>query len=263
MKRLQTAALALLFAHSTGMAATSAWVETPGGDVRLVALPAQADGSMRAMLDIRLHDGWKTYWRDPGGSGIPPSISITGADLISVGFPAPKRLGDAETHYIGYDAPVRLPLKLAATAGGAVTATIFIGVCKDICIPVQAELTADTSGESFANPLEEMAITEAEAGLPHGAGDGLKPIAGRWSEDGKSISVRFDAPADGPLPDVFLSGSSTFEFGAAGPVRRDGDAFVAEVPVLHKPKVYDLAKDPIRLTVRAGGRTMESPLAIE
>lgn len=263
MKRLQTAALLLFFTGAPAMAASSAWVETPGGDVRLVTLPAAADGTVRGMLDIRLHDGWKTYWRDPGGSGIPPSVAITGAELTSIGFPAPRRLGDQETHYVGYDASVRLPLKLDKGTGGAITATVFLGVCKEICIPVQAELTADASGESFANPLEEMAVVDAEAKLPHDAGDGFKPLSGHWAADDKSITVRFEAPDDGPLPDVFLSGSSTFEFGAAGPVQRDGDTFVAEVPVLHKPKVFDLGKDPIRLTVRAGERTMESPLAIE
>ncbi|MCR6499129.1 hypothetical protein MUO32_08820 [Shinella sp. CPCC 101442] len=263
MKRLETAAFALLFACSPAIAATSSWVETPGGDVRLVALPAASDGTVRAMLDIRLHDGWKTYWRDPGGSGIPPSIAVKGAELKSIGFPAPKRLGDETSHYIGYDASVRLPLTLARPEGGPITATVFLGVCKDICIPVQAELTTDASAENFANPLEEMAISDADATLPHGAGDGFKPLSGAWSADGKSISVRFEAPMGGALPDVFLSGTSTFEFGAAGPVRREGETYVAEVPVLHKPKVFDLATTTIQLTVRAGDRTMESPLAIE
>ncbi len=262
MKRLQTAVIALLFVNSTALAASSSWVETPGGNVRLVALPAAADGSMRAMLDIRLNDGWKTYWRDPGGSGIPPSIAIAGAELRSVGFPAPERLGDAETHYIGYDKPVRLPLALDKAAGGAITATVFLGVCKEICIPVQAELTADASAESFTNPLEETAIAEAEAKLPGAAQAHFRPLSGRWSADGKTVTVRFTAPKDGPLPDVFLSGAP-FEFGAAGPVRREGEALVSDVPVLHRPKVFDLARNPIRLTLRAGEKTMESPLAIE
>jgi DsbC/DsbD-like thiol-disulfide interchange protein len=127
MKRLQTAAIALLFLSSAATAATSPWVETPGGDVRLVVLPADAGGSARAMLDIRLHAGWKTYWRDPGGSGIPPSIAVSGATLTSIGFPAPRRLGEEANHYIGYDAPVRLPMTLGAL-GGTVTATVFLGV---------------------------------------------------------------------------------------------------------------------------------------
>ena len=260
MKRLQTAAIALLFLPSAAMAATSPWVETPGGDVRLVVLPADAGGAARAMLDIRLHDGWKTYWRDPGGSGIPPSIAVSGATLTAIGFPAPRRLGDEANHYIGYDAPVRLPMTLGGAAGGPVTATVFLGVCKDICIPVQAELTVETGGEGFTNPLEETAIRAAEATLPGAAGDGFRPLDGRWSADGKTISVRFEAPAD--TADVFLSGAP-FEFGAAGPVRRDGDAFVADVPVLHRPKVFDLAKNPILLTLRAGEKTMEAPLKVE
>ena len=262
MKRLQIAVLASLFLPPAAAAATSAWVETPGGDVRLVTLPAAADGSSRAMLEIRLHEGWKTYWRDPGGSGIPPSIALSGAELVSIGFPAPKRLGDATNRYIGYDAPVRLPMALRKAAGGAISATIFIGVCKDICIPVQAELTADASAETFANPLEETAIAEAEAKLPAAADEAFKPLSGTWSADGKTIAVRFKAPDDGPLPDVFLSGAP-FEFGAAGPVRRDGDALLSDVPVLHRPKKFDLAKNPIQLTLRAGEKTMESPLAIE
>lgn len=261
MKRLQTAAIALLFLSSAATAATSPWVETPGGDVRLVVLPADAGGSARAMLDIRLHAGWKTYWRDPGGSGIPPSIAVSGATLTSIGFPAPRRLGEEANHYIGYDAPVRLPMTLGAL-GGTVTATVFLGVCKDICIPVQADLKVETGGEGFTNPLEETAIAAAEATLPGAAGDGFRPLDGRWSADGKTISVRFEAPADGASTDVFLSGAP-FEFGPAGPVRRDGDAFVSDVPVLHRPKMFDLAKNPIRLTLRAGEKTMEGPLAIE
>jgi DsbC/DsbD-like thiol-disulfide interchange protein len=262
MKRLQSSAIALLLLSSAATAATSPWVETPGGDVRLVVLPADADGSARAMLDIRLHDGWKTYWRDPGGSGIPPSITISGATLASIGFPAPHRLGDEANHYIGYDAPVRLPMKLAGAARGTVTATVFLGVCKDICIPVQAELMVESGSEGFINPLEETAVTAAEAALPGATSDDFRPIGGRWSADGKTISVRFEAPSEGVPTDVFLSGVP-FEFGAAGPVRRDGDAFVADVPVLHRPKVFDLAKTPIQLTLRSGEKTIEAPLAIE
>lgn len=267
MKRFRFLAIALfwlpfLLPLPAG-AASSEWVATPGGDVRLVALPAGADGTARAMLDIRLHSGWKTYWRDPGGSGIPPSLAVTGAELRAIGFPVPKHLGDETVRYVGYDTSVALPLSLAKASGGRLTVSVFLGVCKDICIPVQAELTTDTSGESFVNPLEEAAVAAAEASLPGEPSEDFRPLSARWSEDGKTLAVRLLAPGDGALPEVFVSGPSTFQFGAARAVSRDGEAFVAEVPVLHRPKKHDPAAGPIRLTARAGERTMESPLAID
>lgn len=264
MKRHLTALAALVTAllpPAAALAAASAWVGTPGGDVRLVALPADAGGTVRAILDIRLHDGWKTYWRDPGGAGIPPALTATGARLEAVRFPVPKRLGDAELHYVGYDAPVALPLTLADVSG-PVTLSVFLGVCKEICIPVQAELTVEVRNESFANPLEEAAIAAAEEKLPPPAVEDLQPLSGRWSEDGKTLSVRFSAPA-GDAPEVYVSGPDDIQFGPAGAARRDGEAYVAEVPVLYRPKAFDAAAGPILLAVRIGARTMEAPLAIE
>jgi DsbC/DsbD-like thiol-disulfide interchange protein len=254
--------LTALLLPQAARAATSDWVTTPGGDVRLVALPPASDGTARAILDIRLHDGWKTYWRDPAGSGIPPSLTITGATLKNIGFPAPKRLGDDALHYIGYDAPIALPLTLTGVSG-PISASVFLGVCKDICIPVQAELTVNPATEAFANPLEESLIAAAEARLPAAANGDLAPIEGRWSADGKTLSVRFRAPLEGPLPEVYVSGPDNVQFGLAEAIAQDGDAYVARVPVLYRPKGLDPARALIRLTLRAGARTMESLLTVE
>lgn len=255
-------ALSTALLPHAALAASSAWVDTAGGDVRLVALPADAGGKVRAMLEIRLHDGWKTYWRDPGGAGIPPALSISGAKLDSVGFPVPKRLGGDDLHYVGYDAPVALPITLEDVSG-PITASVFLGVCKEICIPVQAELTVDPRGEGLADPLEEHAVASAEARLPPAAGDGLAPLSGRWSKDGKTLTVRFRAPDGDGVPEVYVSGPADIQFGPASGIAREGDAYVASVPVLFKPKSFDAAKGPVLLAVRAGTRTMESPLAID
>jgi DsbC/DsbD-like thiol-disulfide interchange protein len=270
MKRISRAALpALLLSLGlplTASAASSEWVNTLGGDVRIVALPAAGDGTIRAILDIRLHEGWKTYWRDPGGSGIPPALSISGAaEIVSLGFPVPKHFTDGTLGYIAYDKPVALPLTLRKTGNGPLKASVFLGVCKDICIPVQAELSVDTGAETFANPLEEMLIAEAEADLPAGSAQDFAALSSAWSTDGKSLEVSFKAPLaeDGSMPEVFVSGPGNFQFGAAGALEKHGEAYVATVPVLHRPKKADLSAKPILFTVRSGDRTMETPLAID
>ena len=262
-------ALALLAGTAgNAAAATSDWAETEGGRVRLVVLPASSEGEMRAMLDIQLDDGWKTYWRDPGESGIPPSVAISeesGVSLKTIGFPVPKHFDDGVTRYTGYDRSVGLPitLKLGPNASGKVAASVFLGICSDICIPLQAELTADTNGETFTNPLEETAITAAVERLPGPARDGFRPLSAAWSEDAKSLRISFEAPGDdGAPPDVFLSADG-IQFGVAETVPTTDGAFTATVPVIYKPKSADLAQTEVLLTIGIGAETMESPLVID
>ena len=43
-----------------------------------------ADGTHVTALRIDLAEGWKTYWRAPGDSGIPPSFAFSGGDITAV-----------------------------------------------------------------------------------------------------------------------------------------------------------------------------------
>ena len=95
------AALATLSAYffmaPAANAAQSQWVQSEGGQVRIVADRPEPDGTIPAILDIRLKPGWKTYWIEPGASGIPPQITIDPRDGISFSglrFPAPKAFHD-------------------------------------------------------------------------------------------------------------------------------------------------------------------------
>ncbi|MBD9371314.1 hypothetical protein IB238_01500 [Rhizobium sp. ARZ01] len=259
-------------APTLAAAASSDWFETQGGRVRLVVLPERADGTIPALLDVQLKPGWKTYWRDPGQSGIPPSISFSpasGLALQTMRFPVPKQFDDGYSRYAGYDQSVALPLTLrrdgSAPDGSKVSASIFLGVCKDICIPVQAELTVDLQASATAGSQDEAVVAVAEAALPEAPSPDFAVSDARWSADGKSISVTFTAPArrsDKP-PQVFVSGPEGFQFGSGAAPERIGDAYRVDVPLLHKPKSASLSGAAILFTVESGGRSMETPLAID
>ena len=46
--------------------------------MRLVTTGSRdADGRLEGILDIELKPGWKTYWRDPGDAGVPPTIDVS------------------------------------------------------------------------------------------------------------------------------------------------------------------------------------------
>ncbi|QRM54575.1 protein-disulfide reductase DsbD domain-containing protein [Sinorhizobium sp. BG8] len=255
---------------SQAAAASSEWYESEGGRIRLVALPAAEDGSIRAMLDIRLQPGWKTYWRDPGESGIPPVIDVKGTPGVTLegtGFPMPRQFDDGATRYIAYDHSVALPLKLRQSPGAradTIKASVFLGICDEICVPVQAELSVDVGAESFANPLEIAALDDAEARLPERASEDFRATSASWSGDGKTLSVMFRAPDDdGAPPEVLVSGPEGFQFGVARPTGQGDGSYSYEVPLVRKPKAADGKTAQLLLTVRSGARTMETPLVLD
>ncbi|MDR6756129.1 DsbC/DsbD-like thiol-disulfide interchange protein [Mycoplana sp. BE70] len=261
-----------VMAPTLAAGASSDWIQTEGGRVRLVVLPEQADGEIPALLDVHLEAGWKTYWRDPGQSGIPPSVSIPNASglvLESMRFPVPKHFDDGYSRYTGYDQSVAFPLTLrrkgSAAGSDEVTASIFLGMCKDICIPVQAELTVDLKAAAMAGSGDATVLAAAKAGLPEPPSPDFNIREARWDADGKSLSVTFIAPpqqSDKP-PQVFVSGPEGFQFGAGAIPQRVGDAYRVDVPLLHKPKSSGLTGAPILFTAESGDRSMETALAID
>jgi DsbC/DsbD-like thiol-disulfide interchange protein len=123
------------------------WTTVESSRVRLVA--GRADGSSRLLagIEIEMADGWKTYWRNPGSSGVPPRIDWSQSTNLAsarLAFPAPSRFVDRDGDTIGYKKYVVLPLELsAADASRPIELKVALeyGVCKDICIPIEVALS--------------------------------------------------------------------------------------------------------------------------
>ena len=271
-QRIATASLLLAFflpAQSYG--AASEWVTSPGGAFRIVASHPNPDGIIPAILEVRLNPGWKTYWRDPGASGIPPQVTIDpsgGVSLRSIRFPVPKTFGEGPGRYTGYDAPVAFPLILSKTGnGGDVTirASVFLGICEDICIPVQGDVTLALKSGEFDNPLDGARIEKALSALPEQPSENFRVVTSKFDASAGKLRIEFVLPPDAAAgsADLFLAGPSGVFFGA--PVIHDaqGAERRADVPVKLSGKDKNVAGKPITLTLRAGRRSMETTLAFD
>jgi DsbC/DsbD-like thiol-disulfide interchange protein len=102
---------------------------------------AQRHGTARGVA-IQLQPGWKTYWRTPGDSGVPPRFDFSKSDnieAVTVLWPAPKKFDDgAGGTALGYKQQVVLPLRIVAkNTDKPVTlrASISYAVCDKLCIP--------------------------------------------------------------------------------------------------------------------------------
>lgn len=72
----QTLCCLLLLWLPVSWAAESGWLRSPDNDHASVRLRADTspEGETRLLLDVKLENGWKTYWRSPG-KGVAPAIA--------------------------------------------------------------------------------------------------------------------------------------------------------------------------------------------
>jgi DsbC/DsbD-like thiol-disulfide interchange protein len=247
-------ALSLGVAAAAGaQASSSAWLETDGARIRLVTTgEPDAQGRLKGMLDIQLQPGWKTYWRDPGDAGVPPTIDVSAnADIerVDFDFPVPQRHNEGEFQWAGYDYPVALPLTFTFKAGSGsspIEADIFLGVCETICVPVQAKFSVDPKATPD-DPLDQAGVAAAFAAIPEAAKPGFSISVAETTGTKVTFEARF--PGTPSTADLFIAGADGYVF--TTPVRQERDGktfFVVEVtppdeapvgPGLH----YTLATD--------------------
>jgi DsbC/DsbD-like thiol-disulfide interchange protein len=197
---------------------SSPWQRDAHSAVRLLA-GSRSGTVLLGGVAIQLQPGWKTYWRTPGDSGVPPRFDFSKSDnveAVTVLWPAPMKFDDgAGGISLGYKQQVVLPLRIVAkNADKPVTlrAGISYAVCDKLCIPVEAE--AELAFASVAS-TEDGNLSEALNAVPKPANIGdPNPLTIRdVKRDGKtSVLVDVAAPeakdvslfVEGPTPDWAL-----------------------------------------------------------
>jgi DsbC/DsbD-like thiol-disulfide interchange protein len=196
----------------------SPWQRDGHSAVRLLA-GSRSGAVLLGGIAVQLAPGWKTYWRTPGDSGVPPRFDFAKSEnieAVTVLWPAPAKFDDgAGGHSMGYHDLVVLPLRIVAkNADKPVTlrAGINYAVCEKICIPVEAN--AELGFTSVAS-TEDSALFAALDTVPKPASIGdPNPLTIRdVKRDGKS-SVLVDVVTpdakdinlfvEGPTPDWAL-----------------------------------------------------------
>jgi DsbC/DsbD-like thiol-disulfide interchange protein len=136
---------------AVGAEQVSPWARGLHSRMRLASAGQPSpDGPHVAVVAIMLDKGFKTYWRTPGDSGIPPMFDFAGSENaadIKVHFPAPVRFDDgAGGHSIGYiGETVELPVTyrvIDRTRPVVLRLKMDYAVCEKICVPAsgQAEI---------------------------------------------------------------------------------------------------------------------------
>jgi DsbC/DsbD-like thiol-disulfide interchange protein len=209
---------------------SSLWQRDGHSAVRLLA-GSRSGAVLLGGIAFQLQPGWKTYWRTPGDSGVPPRFDFSKSEnieAVTVLWPAPMKFDDgAGGHSLGYKNQIVLPLRIVPkNTDRPVTlrADINYAVCEKICIPVEAK--AELAFASVAS-TEDNALFAALDTVPKPAQIGdPNPLTIRdVKRDGKS-SVLVDVATpdtrdvslfvEGPTPDWALPVPTLLEHSPPG-----------------------------------------------
>lgn len=242
----------------------SGWHEEPESRVRLIAAQdAVGDGQMlRIAVEMELAEGWKTYWRQPGETGIPPRFDWSGSANVAnvqLAWPAPERFDAFGFSNVGYAGDVAFPVKIAAEHAGralAVRLVLDYAACAEICLPVRAELALELPpGPARASGHAAM-IAEAERRVPVRE-DGPFQVRAAHLADA-SVELEIVSEVELSAPDVMLEGGPGVSFGA--PERRlSANRRIATFSVPFDPGLGEarLREQPITVTIVDGEAAVE------
>jgi DsbC/DsbD-like thiol-disulfide interchange protein len=248
----------------------SPWQKDTHSAVRLLA-GSHSGAVLLGGIAFQLQAGWKTYWRTPGDSGVPPRFDFSKSEnieAVTILWPAPTKFDDgAGGHSLGYHNQVVLPLRIVAKNPDkpvTLRADINYAVCEKICIPVDAN--AELSFNSVAS-TEDSALFAALDTVPKPANVGdPNPLTIRdVKRQGKStVLVDVVTPdakevnlfVEGPTPDWSLQIPNPVEHSPPG-VKR----FTFELDGL--PPGADPAGAALKFTLVGGDHSYEFNINLE
>lgn len=180
---------------------------------------------------------WHTYWKNPGDSGLPTTLSWTLPQGVSAGaieWPTPQRLPFGPLVNYGYEGALLLPVPILVADGfHAPSLDVKLRadwlVCKDVCIPQSGEFSLSVPATpSTASHSAEFANTQAA--LPRKVG----PVAAsaQVDKDALAIDVRgLPRTLQGRAVHFFPEDAGVIDHAAAIEQRWTGDRLALRIPL--------------------------------
>ena len=233
--------------------AATDWLEGPKADIRLISATT-AVGDLETIplgIEVRLDDGWKTYWRSPGDAGIPPHVEWENTgNLAAAAFlwPAPVRFNYYDLETFGYEKQVVFPINAQLRNVG-----------EAVSFSATLDLPAGPANPSeFANMIDryqnQVPGDGSRAGLIFEGAD----VSGTNVNPLIRTAFRADTPFQ--TPDLLVEGSGDVVFSKPEfKFLEDGRVVLASVTaedIFGEGAPVDLQSDPLIFTLIDGARAV-------
>lgn len=238
----------------------------PGHLVHAELLPGweTPQGTRMAALHLQLAPGWKTYWRIPGEAGIAPRFDWSASQNlrgVRIHWPRPEVFDQGGFRSIGYHGELVLPLELTPERPGrpiVLAGAVSIGVCDEICVPVDLEVQAAMRGAGgrdgrIAGALATVARPAREGGMNGALRCGVAPSA-----RGFDVTLRAALPRLGAEELMVLELPGTRLWVGESRTWREGGELVAQARVrAPRGEVATLDRGRVAVTFLGGPQMFE------
>ena len=249
------------------------WLDGPKADIRLISATS-AVGDLETIplgIEVRLEDGWKTYWRSPGNAGIPPFVEWGGSENLAEAefqWPAPVRFNYYDLETFGYEKTVVFPVnaRIANTGDGVnLRARVDLLICDDVCIPHTFNASLNLPAGP-AMPSEHVNLIDRYQNQVPGDGSRVGLVFEGADVTGPAakplIRVAFRAQTPFHAPDLLIEGHEDAIFSKPSFTFHDAGrlvlASVAAEDIFGEGASVDLKSEPVVFTLIDGERSIES-----
>jgi len=239
-----------LVTASPVLAGATPWQDvTPGVRLRLISSDVRnSDGKTLVGLQLDMPETFKTYWRVPGESGIPTVFDTAGSRGIgpaTVAWPYPTPEVTQNLLDYVYHGPTVLPVTVEAnSAAPLLKASVLMGVCSEVCVPVRASFQLPLSFAGADAP-QSIRLREAAALAPI-AWPGMSPFSSLVYDAGRhALDLTVTDPAIDPASIIASTADPTVIFDAP---QKSPDGHSILLPLRRQDVGIGWTDQPIDLT---------------
>jgi suppressor for copper-sensitivity B len=174
-----------------------------------------------ALLQVKLDDDWKTYWRSPGEGGVAPAFDwskSTNIADVNWSWPAPKRYPVLGVETLGYKDQVNFPLTLQLTdinQPAILKGTLTLASCTTICVLTDFEINLEFDARTLEIDQQVFfAYSQAIGSIPILINEKqileqknnvtIKAVRSSWNPLPQQVVVQVTNQFDWSNPDVFI-----------------------------------------------------------